>query len=122
MSGPAQISRVFQLWRYEVSHSKLWLMSKKDDRHDTRVSIVFKSVRDLCLSEVMFVNAVRVGENVARRNSYLVDGYPVVYQASTGSFVRRDEEIASEPFVVAGAYQVIEDDLEYFEAVGPFDG
>lgn len=99
----------------------MWLLSNKNDHHKTRLSIIFRHVRDLRVSDVMWIDNIRAQEMTNGWAKYEFDGYPVSYQPSAGEFVRRQGEASGPLFVVAYKWEVIEDDLLHYDALSAFD-
>lgn len=126
MSEVIKILRAFQLWRYEVSHSMLWLMSSrtptggKGGGHDTRLSIVFKAVTDLCLPSLMFIESIEFEGRADDVRRYSIHGHELEYDSTKGEFVRRSVDAGPERYVTAFAHFLYEDALEHSASIPPF--
>lgn len=120
MQQVINISRAFQLWRYEVSHSKLWLMSKMDG-HKTRLSLVFKPVVDLCLPDLMFVESLEFEPTSGEYRKYLIRGYSAKYDSASGGLIPYSFDIDRERYVIALTHFLVEDELTHSAGIELFD-
>jgi hypothetical protein len=72
-----RFSRMFQLWRYSVSHSQLLLRSKSPDL-PTRIDVLFKGVSLIHLptlfdSLVIFESSEEVGKQSKSQKKFLIE-------------------------------------------------
>ena len=111
---PFGSSRKFQLWGYGVSHGQLLLRSNKaPDSPTTRLEILFKDARFVCLPSVMDGLTVRRGDDeIVDRN--MSDFGPLELEHGVSIFAVGGQ--GWKGFVVAGAVWTLEDDAEYFAA------
>ena len=78
-------NRKFELWAYHVSHQQLLLRSNKRHENDTRIEVLFRGVRRVCLPVWMPILTIfdstppRGVDNAWERKEFVVD-----YGESTG--------------------------------------
>ena len=104
---PFLSTRLFQLWRYTVSHSRLLLRSVKTEAAHSRIDLAFLNVDLVCLKATL--NGVRIEE--VHPSDISFPGLEIAvrgkaYRVTSGDF---------SGFVVAGAFAVAEDGREFFE-------
>lgn len=75
-------NRLFQLWAYRVGHSQLLLRSNPDERSETRIELLFRSVSSLHLPTAMSGLTVRVLEDTNSGPPWVVKGVDTVYSVS----------------------------------------
>ena len=103
--------RLFQVWRYTVSHHQLLLRSNKTDGDGTRLEVLFKDV------SFMAVPSLMRGLEVTLCNPSDVD-LPFHVSTEHGSNWYRISTNGSVGYVAAVACQFKEDGLEYYDESG----
>jgi hypothetical protein len=109
---PFSSSRKFQLWSYVASHGQLLLRSNKEpDVVSTRLEVLFKATRFVCLPGVINGLTIRRGDGeMVRRHFSDLSSLDLEHGAHTF-------EVSGDGwngFVVAGAIWTVEDDAEYY--------
>ena len=102
-----ETDRMVQVWEYTVSHGQLLLRATKTENHSTRLDLVFKDVSVMMLPRSFDGLAVSRVEPVEMglESSELISEHSV-FRLKGGSF---------EGYVVAGAFDSNEDELEYYD-------
>ncbi|MCU1421224.1 MAG: hypothetical protein JWN36_875 [Microbacteriaceae bacterium] len=104
-------NRRFQIWVYTVGMSRLLLRSTKTDEFDTRIDILFQSVKAVSLPTSLRGLRVRIAGAPLRRRVVRNLGKSI----ADGVEVFSVESLDSVGFVVAGVVFEAEDDKEYFD-------
>ena len=111
-------NRVFEVWRYTVSHRQLLIRSNKRNSFPTRLEVLFKNVAFMALPPVM--RGVTISECGAAGDE--LPSCLNAFQISKPWY--RIETEGSVGYVAAGAIATNEDDLGYEEPSsllsGPF--
>lgn len=105
--------RMFEVWRYSVSHRQLLLRSNKENRWGTRIELLFKNVQFMAVPP-LFMSGLEICQ-CAADESALPDHlrkFPVKvpWYRLTGASV--------EGYVAAGAFFTHEDELDYCDPSG----
>jgi hypothetical protein len=105
--------RMFEVWRYSVSHRQLLLRSNKEDRWPNRIELLFKNVQFMAVPPV-FMTGLEIRQCAADESALpdYLRKLPVKvpwYRLAGGSF---------EAYVAAGALYTHEDDLDYSDPSG----
>lgn len=104
-------SRMFQVWDYTPSHAVLLLRSPKGDGGPRRIDMIFREVAGFCLPTVLHDLKVRASDP-GRSESF-------AKSLLTGSLVLFACYASNLPgWVVAGSFDIREDDLEYYDPTG----
>lgn len=103
--------RVFQVWAYSVSMSRLLLRSTKSETFSTRVDVLFQNVKAMSLPTSLDGLVVEIAdsaaaERVTRETGLLADEDTTFFKLRTAHGVG---------YVVAGVVVADEDHGEYFE-------
>jgi hypothetical protein len=88
--------RLFQTWRYTVSHRQLLLRSNKTNAANTRIEILFKNVSLMLIGQIFRGLTITICDAASLNNFGMGDfslGERVLYQLATENF---------RGFVVAG--------------------
>jgi hypothetical protein len=99
--------RLFETWRYSVSHRQLLLRSNKTNAANTRIEILFKNVSLMLIGPMFKGLTITICDTASLNNFGMRDfdlGGRVLYQLGTESF---------RGFVAAGDITVHEDELGY---------
>lgn len=109
MNQPSTFSsqRVFQVWRYSVSHGQLLLRSTKTAEFPTRVEVLFKSVAFMALPSLL--DGLLVSECASADLPACLKAISVErpwYKLSSNG---------NPSYVAAEVFFVSEDELEYFD-------
>lgn len=102
------LPRMFQLWRYDVSHGFLLLRSPKDSQFETRIDVGFKNVTYIALPSVLPSLSISVATNDQLDVFLNTSGVRVL--DGSNLYV-----INANYYVVAGFMGTHEDSLEYYE-------
>ena len=103
--------RMFQVWGYTVSHRQLLLRSTKSETLSTRVDVLFKNVKAMCLPTLMDGLVIELADGPETERITLETGF--VANDETTFFSLATAHGGS--YVVAGAVFADEDSGEYFE-------
>ena len=100
--------RMFEVWRYTVSHRQLLIRSNKGNASATRLEILFKNVAYMALPPVM--NGLRI--SACKAGEELPDAARVVGISKPWYRIESDGLVG---YVAAGAVVTNEDELDYEE-------
>ena len=111
-------NRMFQVWRYTVSHHQLLLRSNKENSFPTRLEVLFKNVAFMAVPPVM--RGVTITECGAAGDE--LPSFLNAFQISKPWY--RIETEGAAGYIAAGAIVTNEDDRGYEESSsllsGPF--